>query len=136
MALGIATAWGASFYQGAGGTYPMVLGLLLTLLGTTVALRALRAQDSIERVLVDAPKKLWTGIAAGVLYIALVVPLGFYTASLLLMLAMPYALGFRRFTYALIVSVIFIAIVYAVFSFLLEKPLPREAVVILLSGGG
>lgn len=135
MALGIAAAWGATTYQGAGGIYPLVLGLLLAVLGTIVALRAVLSRNSAERILIEAPVKLWTAVAAVALYVALVVPLGFYTASLLLMLAMPFALGFRRFAYALTVAVIFVAIVYGVFSVLLEKPLPREAIVRLIDGG-
>jgi putative tricarboxylic transport membrane protein len=126
MALGIAAAWGATNYTGAGGIYPMVLGLLLALLGGSVALRGVRAQVQKERALIDEPVKLFTTVAVGMIYIALVVPLWFYTASLMLMLALPLSLGFRRFPYALTVAVIFIAIVYVVFSVLLEKPLPRE----------
>lgn len=135
VALGIAAAFGATAYQGAGGIYPLVLGILLAALGFLVAIRAIRSRGSAERILIEAPVKLWTAVAAGALYIALVVPLGFYTASLLLMLAMPFALGFRRFAYALSVGIIFIAIVYGVFSVLLEKPLPREAIVRLIDGG-
>jgi hypothetical protein len=52
------------------------------------------------------------------------------------MLTMPLALGFRQVRPALIVAVTFMTIVYLVFSVLLEKPLPREALQSLLVGGG
>ena len=113
----------------------MVLGLLLALLGGGVAVRAMRAEHRGQRVLVDAPVKLLTTIGVGVIYIALVVPLGFYTASLWLMVALPVSLGFRRFPYALIVAAIFVAIVYLVFTVLLEKPLPREWFLTAFGGG-
>lgn len=126
VALGIAAAWWATAYKGAGGIYPMVLGILLALLGLLVAFRATGKASNIQSTLVDAPINLAITVAAGVFYVALVVPLGFYTASLLLMLGLPLALGFRRFPYTLIVGFVFVVIVYIVFSVLLEKPLPRE----------
>lgn len=136
MALGLAAAWGAGAYTGASGNYPRVLGLLLALTGAVVAIKALRCRLSIERVLIDAPVKLYTAIAVAVIYVALVVPLGFYTSSFLLMFALPLALGFRRHIYALAVGAIFTAIVYLVFSVLLERPLPREAILSLFGTGG
>ncbi|WP_347191222.1 tripartite tricarboxylate transporter TctB family protein [Planktotalea arctica] len=126
VALGIAAAWGATSYKGAGGIYPMVLGLLLALFGLFVAFRAVRASSGTERPLMEAPVNLATTVLAGIFFVALVVPLGFYTASFLLMLGLPLALGFRRLPYTVIVGAVFIGIVYLVFSILLEKPLPRE----------
>lgn len=126
MGIGVFAAWIATSYNGAGGTYPMVLGIILTLFGMAVAAKALRARSSQERVLVPAPIKMVTTVAAAVLYMVLVVQLGFYTSSFLLMLALPIALGFRQWIYALIVAGVFISVVYLVFSVLLEKPLPRE----------
>lgn len=136
VALGLAAAWGASAYSGASGIYPMVLGLLLALTGAAVAFKAIRSDIPTARVLVDAPVKLYTTIFVAVIYVGLVVPLGFYTASFLLMLALPLALGFRRIAYALTVGVIFTAIVYLVFSVFLERPLPREAIWSLIGSGG
>ena len=136
VALGIAAAWGATAYSGASGIYPMVLGILLALCGAIVLIRAIRSEIVAERVLIDAPVKLYAAIAVGVIYVALVVPLGFYTSSFLLMLALPFALGFRRYAYALAVAAIFTAIVYIVFSVFLERPLPREAILTLFGSGG
>lgn len=136
VALGLAAAWGATAYTGASGTYPLVLGLLLALTGALVAFKAIRSSDAVERVLIDAPDKLFTAIGVGVVYVALVVPLGFYTSSFLLMLALPFALGFRRNAYALTVGAVFTAIVYLVFSVFLERPLPRESILTLFGSGG
>jgi lipopolysaccharide export LptBFGC system permease protein LptF len=52
------------------------------------------------------------------------------------MLAMPLGLGFRRGIYALFTAVAFVAIVYLVFTVLLRKPLPREAILSLSGVGG
>ncbi len=135
MGLGIAAAWMATSYHGAGGTYPMVLGVILTLLGGTVTFKAVRAGSQLQRGLIDAPAKMLSTIAIGAVYVALVVPVGFYASSFLLMLALPAALGFRKLVYALVVAAVFILIVYLIFSVLLEKPLPRETLLPLFGLG-
>ena len=86
--------------------------------------------------MVNAPAKLVTAALVSTIYVALVIPLGFYTASFLLVLAMPLALGFRRLVYALTVAVVFMSLIYLVFSVLLEKPLPRELILSLNAVGG
>ncbi|MDD9720838.1 tripartite tricarboxylate transporter TctB family protein [Sulfitobacter sp. PR48] len=134
-AFGIAAAWMATGYTGASGNYPMVLGLLLALLGGAVTVRAVRATRNEVRALVDAPAQMIIAAVIATIYVALVVPLGFYTASFLLMLALPAALGFRQAVYALIVALVFMALIYLVFSVLLEKPLPREALLSLFGSG-
>jgi tellurite resistance protein TehA-like permease len=71
--------------------------------------------------------------------VATVGPLRFYAASLLsmlLVLALPAALGFRRPLYALGVAGILIALVYLVFSMLVEESLPREAILALIGWAG
>ena len=132
---GIFAAWTATNYRGASGTYPMVLGLVLTLLGATVAIKALRKPMDEPRRLIDAPAKLSIAALVSVIYVALVMALGFYTASFLLVIAMPMALGFRQPFYAVVVALIFMSVVYLVFSVLLEKPLPRELILSLIEGG-
>ena len=77
-----------------------------------------------------------TAVIVATIYVAAVVPFGFYTASLLMMLAMPLALGFRQIVYAGGVAAVFMGLVYMVFSVLLEKPLPREAILTLFATGG
>ncbi len=133
--IGIAGAWMASSYSGAGGTYPMVLGIVLALLGALVSARALLRAEDEERPLINAPANLLIALAAGAAYIGLILPLGFYTASALLMLVLPVALGFRRPVFTLSAAATFVAMVWLIFSVILEKPLPREIWVTFTSGG-
>ncbi|ASM72026.1 MULTISPECIES: tripartite tricarboxylate transporter TctB family protein [Roseobacteraceae] len=135
VSIGIFAAWMATNYKGASGIYPMVLGLVLTLLGATVAIKALRQPTNQPRTLIDVPAKLVTAALVATIYVALVMPLGFYTASFLLVLTMPLALGFRRLAYALVVALVFMPVVFLVFSVLLEKPLPREVILSLIAVG-
>jgi putative tricarboxylic transport membrane protein len=134
--IGLGAAWMATEYRGASGNYPMALGLILTLLGAAVVIKVIRSARNEPRPLIDAPAQMIIATVVAAVYVAAVVPLGFYTASFLVMLAMPLALGFRRIVYALVVAAVFIMLVYLVFSVLLDKPLPREAILSLLTAGG
>jgi hypothetical protein len=124
--LGLAAAWMARSYSGAGGTYPMVLGLVLALFGGGIALRSVLAKFDVARPLADAPRNLFLAAVVATGYVALVMPLGFFTASVLLMLVMPVVLGFRQPVYLVLMALVFMALVWVVFSVVLEKPLPPE----------
>lgn len=124
--LGLVTAVLARSYSGASGVYPLVLGVAMALLGVAIAARAFATSSKNERVLVPEPTKLILTVVACLLYVALIVPLGFYTASVLLMLLLPLTLGFRQPLYLGLMALGFMVLVYIVFSVVLEKPLPAE----------
>ena len=124
--LGIIAAWMSSAYSGATGIYPMVLGMILLALGVLIVARAVRAVEPQARELTSAPSRLALTTGVLVVYIALIVPLGFYTASLLLMLLLPVVLGFRRPLYLSMTAMVFIAVLFVAFTLVLEKPLPAE----------
>lgn len=126
LVLGLAVVWQASSYSGASGTYPLVLGLAIAVVGALISLRATLARHSVSRELVQQPLHFALACVACIAYVALVVPLGFYTASALLMLFLPLVLGFRKPLYLILLAAGFIALVYIVFSIVLEKPLPAE----------
>lgn len=124
--LGVAV-WGlAQAYRGATGSYPAVLGAALTALGLVVAGRAwLRGRD-IARPLADNPLALALTVGFAALYIWAVTRIGFFTASAALMLALPPVLGLRRPWLTLLAAALFVAAVYAIFTLLLQKPLPPD----------
>ena len=125
-ALGLYAAWIASGYRGATGTYPMVLGAVMAGFGLLVAAKAaLRGRDAPRPLTANTGRAL-IAVATGAVYLALVPLLGFYTASALLMLGLPAALGFHRPVYLALVAAVFVGIVWTVFSVVLEKPLPAE----------
>ncbi len=134
-AIGLGAAWMASAHSGATGGYPMALGLSLAVCGVLVALRGIRSIGSARRILIGQPAQFIRALIACVLYVALIVPLGFYTASFVLMLALPFALGFLRPVYTGIVAVCFIFMVWVVFTAVLEKPLPAELWSVSRMGG-
>ena len=124
--LGLAAAWIATSYSGAGGIYPIVLSLTMAFIGLIITSRAVRKISDVPRDLTDAPFRLFLTLAACALYVAMVTVLGFYTASVLLLLLLPVLLGFRRPLYLVLTVFIFMLAVWVLFSVVLEKPLPAE----------
>ena len=125
-ALGGFAAHEASQYRGASGGYPLVLGAVLAVLGLTLAIRALRQTEGRVRPLAVNGWRLAGTSAMAAAYLALVPALGFYTASVLTVAAMPVALGLRRPGLSIVATIVFIATVWLVFTLVLNKPLPPE----------
>jgi hypothetical protein len=116
----------APSYSGASGLYPLVLGALMASIGVIIAIKAFISGNQTIRVLAPAPGKLLLSGLACIVYISLVVPLGFYSASLLLMLLLPVLLGFRQPIFLCLMAAGFMGLIYVLFSVVLEKPLPAE----------
>lgn len=116
----------ARSYSGATGNYPFTLGVIMALLGFFITLRAYKLPTKKVRELLPEPRRFAVAALLACAYVALVVPLGFYTASGLLMLLLPFALGFRRPIYLAVMAAVFIALVFIVFTIVLKKPLPAE----------
>lgn len=123
-AMGLAAAIMAAGYRGASGLYPGVLGYVLAGLGVILIIRSVWNGRAEAREIIESLPKAAITVTIAAAYLALVPLLGFYLASALLVLIMPVALGFRRHRFALITTLIFIAIVWLVFSLILKKPLP------------
>ncbi|MFK8083542.1 MAG: tripartite tricarboxylate transporter TctB family protein [Granulosicoccus sp.] len=124
--LGAVAVWLSTAYSGASGLYPLVLSLIMMTLGVVIVARASRVKEHTARNLVSAPINLVLTIVVLIVYVGLIRPLGFYSASLLLVIALPLLLGFRRPVYLGIMAITFISILFIVFSLVLEKPLPAE----------
>lgn len=124
--LGAATAWLSTSYSGASGMYPLALSLIMLTLSVVIVARALRVKEHRERQLVSVPLNLALTVLVLIVYVGMMKPLGFYTASFLLMILLPLVLGFRRPMYLGLTAITFIAVLYIVFSLVLEKPLPSE----------
>lgn len=125
-AMGLFAAVKAAAYSGATGAYPMALSLVLVAFGLLVAVKAALRGRSVPRPLTENTGRALLTVGLSVGYLALVPLLGFYTASALVVLAIPLSLGFRQPLFLVVVTAVFVAIVWAVFSLVLEKPLPAE----------
>lgn len=126
--LGAASVYWSTQYTGASGLYPRVLGLVLLTLGLFLTVRSiLRSKQGFKgRRLVDSPRNFFITLAIAVVFLLLVPVMGFYSSSLLVLMVLPVALGFRRAAPLLISGILFTVVVYVLFSLVLERPLPRE----------
>lgn len=127
-ALGVVSIYWSTDYAGASGFYPRVLGAVLLALGLLLAARSYRRskQTSESRRMVDSPRHFLTVVSIMAIYLLLIPMIGFYTSSLLVLLVLPIALGFKRAVPLGICTLLFISILYLLFSIVLQKPLPRE----------
>ena len=124
--LGLAITWIASSYRVATGGYPLALGMILSACGILIAIRAIVSIPNQERKLFENPKNFLIALLGAIAYIGLITPLGFYTASAILMATLPWTLGFRRPFFSLIMTVTFIFLVWLIFYHIFEKTLPDE----------
>lgn len=127
--IGAAAVYWSTEYSGASGFYPRLLGATLTALGAFLVLRsARRSKKGVTEVrkLADSPPHLFTAITISVAYLAFLPTIGFYSTSLVVIIVLPVALGFRRAVPLLLGAILFIAGVYFIVSVFLKRPLPRE----------
>lgn len=127
-AMGAAAIYWSFDYTGASGLYPRMLGITIVVLGILMALRSMRQANkpATHRVVVDSPRNFFIVLAFVFVYLVLVPLIGFYTSSLLVLLALPIGLGFRRAVPLIFSTALFIVFLYVLFTLVLERPLPRE----------
>ena len=124
---GVAVAL-ATGYRGASGAYPGALGGFLVLMGIFLIVRAAVRSGKIAAVrpLAASPSHLFAALIGGAVYLFLVPVIGFYTSSALVVIVLPVVLGMRRPVTLVVSAAVFMIVVYATFSILLQKPLPPE----------
>lgn len=132
-ALAIAVILGGSRLPGDSGLFPMGIGALLLFGSLGLGAKAIRAgglslprsgalaqldQGALARGLVAA--------AALAAYALALRPLGYFTATFLVLLLLPPALGYRRPVWILVNAIATTALLWLVFVGLFDRPLPRE----------
>lgn len=127
-AMGATSIYWSFDYTGASGLYPRMLGITIVVLGLLMALRSMRQANkpATPRIVVDSPRNFFIVLAFVFVYLVLVPLIGFYTSSLLVLLALPIGLGFQRAAPLIVSTTLFIVFLYVLFTLVLERPLPRE----------
>lgn len=105
--------------------FPGALIAVIAVVAAVILLRGPRGVDSGERLLLHPPR-FAIGLALLVAYLAGLQALGFFTASALLIAAVPVVLGYRRWTAIAPTAAIFLGAVWLVFVHVFQRPLPRE----------
>jgi hypothetical protein len=117
----------AADYPGVTGSYPRTLSILLGIGGLLMLVRTLRQQNpDDEQPLFERPERVYLGAAAVLLYIAAVSYIGYLIPSLILGIAVPYALGYRNLRHSALVVTATLAFIVLVFVVALQRPIPRD----------
>lgn len=117
----------AADYPGVTGSYPRTLSILLGIGGLLMLVRTLRQHNpDDEQPLFERPGRVYLGAAAVLLYIAAVSYIGYLIPSLILGIAVPYALGYRNLRHSALVVTATLAFIVLVFVVALQRPIPRD----------
>jgi len=126
-AVGVATvAWS---YPLESAVFPLTIAAALGLFGAWIGVReTLRRQQGrpTRGTFVAHGRRFAVGVAAIVLYIAVVSAVGFIVPSLIVGVALPAAVGFRRYALSLAVAATCVLMILVIFVFALERPLPPD----------
>jgi putative tricarboxylic transport membrane protein len=120
----------AAGYDAMPGRFPEILAVVLALLSVLLFLNAViknRAKAKPEAKAAPGAHYVMPGLVTlGMAGYALALDfVGFIVPSVVLMFYVGWALGYRRSGLLLLVSLIFVLIVYGIFGLLLGVPLPR-----------
>lgn len=133
--LGLFEAWR---YGGEGGLLPRAVMMFLVLLSAIWIIQSLVALSRGPAVMIaPSPQQLRLAavlVTAGLALIFGMSKLGFYTTATLVVPLTAYALGYRQLKVIALGTALFLAILIAVFHYLLSVPLPREILLDLFGG--
>lgn len=129
LVLGLGAVYLSRDFAADAAAFPAVIGVLMALLSCAMIVRTLAA--SVTYTQAPAPLvKHWprfvASIAITLAYIVILPTVGFFSSSALFVPVLSVVLGFRRPAYLAITTVLFIALLYALFTLLLRRPLPPE----------
>ena len=132
-ALAVAVVVFGARLPGDSGLFPVFIGLVLLVGAIGSAVTAIRA-GALSR----SGPGLFAGMDPGglrrmaiaavglVAYALALRPLGYFTTTLIILIALPPLIGYRRPGLILVNAMITTALLYAVFILLFDRPLPRE----------
>lgn len=119
----------ASAYPGESAAYPIAIAAGVGGLGIWIGLRELlarRRDHATPGSFAAHGPRLLIGLAALVIYFAAVSLVGFILPSLVLGVALPAAVGFRRWRLSAVVAAISVASILLIFVLALERPIPPD----------
>ena len=113
--------------------FPGILLIFLLVLTFVMVFRSFRGasqravgEEIAKWQFTENTRRLFAACAIFSIYLFLVEPLGFFTASVLLIFALPTVANFRNRIVILLTTAAFCLFVYTVFVLVFERPLPKE----------
>lgn len=118
----------AGNYSGGAGTFPRGIAAIMMICSVILFVRGLFWPTEGERMTPDEMRRVGISMALTIAYVALIVPLGFFTASIIYIPLAAYVLGLRRHLLIWGATAIYMAGVYYLFVRIFYTPLPRELI--------
>lgn len=128
LVLGLGMIVVARGYPPGAAMLPIGIGGFMAALAVALLVRTVRqwASSRSPNLLVDHWPRFLLPFAGALAFALVVSRLGFYTTSAILVLTLPPLLGFRRFGYVFLSTILFIALLVFTFAFVLGRRLPLE----------
>lgn len=127
----------AKDFSGGAELFPRGLAAIMMLLSGIIFVRSIAwpraVPEGIRKLTSSERSTTAIAVALTLAYIALIEPLGFFTAGVLFITATSYVLGMRSHFVIWITAFCFMGCVYLIFARFFHTPLPRELVFSLFS---
>lgn len=118
----------AGGYAAEAAMFPRAVAVIMMLSAAGLFVKGLYAPTSSVPIEPDERRRLIVAVLLTVAYVIAIVPLGFITASLILLPAMTVASGMRNYAVIGLTAIIFVPGVYFLFERLFHAPLPPELI--------
>jgi putative tricarboxylic transport membrane protein len=128
-----ATMFVLSFNYGGGSQlFPRWISGAMIICSIALFIRGFISPTDDERMNAGEIRRVALSIVLTLAYVALIVPIGFFTASLIYLPLAAYALGLRRHVLIWVTTIIYVFGIYYLFARIFYTPLPRELIFRLL----
>lgn len=122
----------AGQYAGGAELFPRGLAVIMMVTSALVFIRAVAwpqvVPDGIPKMELPDLKRTAICVLITIAYIALIVPLGFAIASIMFIVVIAYAMGYRRHRSLWLTAILFVGILYYLFVHVFHTPFPEGVI--------
>lgn len=126
---GAALAWRhAMSFPRESAMFPLLVLGILGGLGVILLVQSFLPQlrTASDRLVIEEPRTLLVGITVTTAYLFFIPVVGYFTSSLIYIVALSRLLGFKNYLTLIAISVGYVLFTYIVFVLLFQRPLPPE----------
>jgi Trk-type K+ transport system membrane component len=126
---GAALAWRhAMNFPRESAMFPLLVLGILGGLGVILLVQSFLPQlrTASDRLVIEEPRTLLVAISVTIAYLFFVPVIGYFTSSLIYIVALSRLLGFKNYLALIAISVGYVLLTYIVFALLFQLPLPPE----------
>ena len=115
-------------YGGGAQLFPRWISGIMIVCSVALFVRGFLSPTESERMSSGEIRRMALSIVLTIAYVVLIVPIGFFTASLIYLPLAAYSLGLRRHVLIWVTTLIYIGGIYYLFARVFHTPLPRELI--------